>query len=217
MKPLPPVPAVTAAPSLTGLPNDVLVDHILSELTIFDVLRLRRVRPSFHPARHSTLTTAQTNKFFNQLTRHAIVWTRLLRGAPAPLPPLPPDIRAPSAAQLERRAARAHALDAAWHAPRPALHAWTCNAWFAVEGLALLPGGHFLVASVADTEKNEWAVVVYAMDTAESVIVAPLSKTRTEGRAENLTARYADVGGVESVVVMYTTREWQDPGSVDSS
>ncbi|KIP03150.1 hypothetical protein PHLGIDRAFT_498120 [Phlebiopsis gigantea 11061_1 CR5-6] len=194
--------------SLDALPNDVLVDHVFKYLDVQDILRLR-----------------QASRFFDALTRHVVVWKRLLQSTSSLVPPLlrpknPPAAES-SAHDLERIVVSAHALDKAWQNPAAAPRQWHFNAHWSVREMAVVPGGEFLVASVSDgadsgTKENECAVVVYAMDTRSTTVVVPVIWLSTPGVAHDLSARSLCMDKVDGIAVTYVNREWEDVRYTDS-
>ena len=123
-----------------------------------------------------------------------------------------------SAYDLERVVVSAHKLDRAWRSPAPTLRQWQFNAHWAIHEMTPVPGGEFLVASVrgGDNEEKERAVVVYAMDTQSTTVVAPLIWLPTPGVAYHLSACYLSVDDVAGMLVTYVSREWEDAKYADS-
>ncbi|OBZ79396.1 hypothetical protein A0H81_00015 [Grifola frondosa] len=141
-----------APSSLDRLTNDILVDQIFSYLSVEDVLCIRMV-----------------SRLYYNLTHHPIIWKRLLRCADVPLPPLPPTARHSypklTGLEAERLLTRALSVQKNWmqQEPKP-FSIWSFNAHHVVLAMTLLPGGHHLVASVADRQRCHHSLVVFVMD-----------------------------------------------------
>ncbi|KAJ3005620.1 hypothetical protein NUW54_g4259 [Trametes sanguinea] len=156
---------------LDRLPNDVLLDGVMSYLDIFDILRPRRASTNVM-YRHPALIIGflvQVSKLYYELTHHAAVWKRLLRHTDVPLPPLPPTARHTpsrmSGFEVERLLCRAYSQHINWskHNPR-CFSEWTFNSHHRVLEMALVPGGRYLVASVTDPMETTYSLVVFAID-----------------------------------------------------
>ncbi|KAI8974769.1 hypothetical protein BD414DRAFT_424052 [Trametes punicea] len=179
---------------LDRLPNDVLIDGVMSYLDILDILRLRRV-----------------SWLYYQLTHHAAVWKRLLRSANIPLPPLPPTARHTPAQmtglEVERLLCRAYSLDLNWRrrSPRCILE-WQLNAYHRVLEMVLLPGGRYLVASVTDPSEEQYSLVVYTVD--PPALSKPIAKTGTEMKAYALRAKFVTIKGQKSLAIAYIRRTY---------
>lgn len=73
--------------------------------------------------------------------------------------------------------------------------------------MVLLPGSQYLVASVSDASRQDWAVSIYVMDSRYNVI--PIAKIPTRTKAYNLHAKYLTVNGVHGIGLSYVTRDWR--------
>ncbi|OSD04965.1 hypothetical protein PYCCODRAFT_1362559 [Trametes coccinea BRFM310] len=179
---------------LDRLPNDVLLDGIMSYLDIFDILRLRRV---------STL--------YYELTHHAAIWKRLLRQADVPLPPLPPTARhTPSrmnSFEVERLLCRAYSHHFNWSGYKPRCFSeWTFNSHHRVLEMVWVPGGRYLVASVTDPTETKYSLVIFTVDINKRC--RPIAKTDTQTKAYGLRVKYVTVRGEKSLAVAYLRREY---------
>ncbi|KAI0641292.1 hypothetical protein C8Q79DRAFT_989779 [Trametes meyenii] len=180
--------------SLDRLPNDILLDGIMSYLDVVDIIRLR-----------------QASKLYYELTHHGALWKRLLRTADIPLPPLPPTSRHTpkhmTGLEAERIMCRAYSLNRNWNSTRPrCLHEWFFPAYHRVLEMTLLPGGRYLVASVCDSHAQRYSLIVYAIDTFGRS--RPIAKTETTTKAYSIRAKYVTLKGRKSVAIAYLRREY---------
>ncbi|KAI0340012.1 hypothetical protein BDW22DRAFT_1335076 [Trametopsis cervina] len=186
--------------SLNILPNDILVDVVFTYLSVRDILRMRRV-----------------SKLYYQLTHHPVIWKRLLRTSHLPIPPLPPTSRHSlenlTGLEAERLLTRAHSLDKIWRWSPPEsgegdlYERWEFDAQRHVAHMVLLPGSQYLVASVSDATRQDWALIIYVLDSRYNVI--PIAKTDTRTKAYNLQAKYLTVNGVHGITISYVRRDWR--------
>ncbi|KZT18699.1 hypothetical protein NEOLEDRAFT_1143063 [Neolentinus lepideus HHB14362 ss-1] len=184
--------------TLDALPFDVLIDHILSLLEVKDILALRT-----------------TNKFFSNLTREAAIWKRLFNHYPSPLPPVPPTIRYSlgkmSAKETETLLSRAMTFSKNWGSPEPTpynIHSF--DAYYNVLSMTILPGGHYLVASVCTAGRTRYYVTLFALDNPTPKGFAyPLATMPVKTRAYDLHAKYMYINKFNShaIVVSYTRRQ----------
>ncbi|KAI0937436.1 hypothetical protein AcV5_005347 [Taiwanofungus camphoratus] len=196
------------------LTNDILVDQVFIYLDVFEILRLRQV-----------------SKLYYYLTHHAALWKRLLLWTDVPLPPLPPTTRHSlqnlNGMETERLLLRAISLDRSWKSNEPKyLYDWSFNAHHDVLSMVLLPGGQYLVASVADRVQKHYAIVVFAMDHRTAGAV-PLAKTPTTTKAFHLQAKYMTIKEERGIVISYVRRDYKHfrdrrkgpfaPGAIDIS
>ncbi|KAI0692045.1 hypothetical protein BC835DRAFT_1278331 [Cytidiella melzeri] len=183
---------------LDSLPNDILVDCVFAHLNVQDILRLRRV-----------------SKLYYHLTHHTAIWKRLLRQAEILLPPLPPTSRHSlqnlTGLEAERLLTRAYSLDKIWRWRTPELYEkWGFDAYHHVAHMVLLPGSQYLVASVSDFTRQDWALVIYALDSRYNVI--SIAKTGTVTKGYNLQAKYLTVNGEHGITISYVRRDWRRRG-----
>ncbi|CCL99060.1 uncharacterized protein FIBRA_01071 [Fibroporia radiculosa] len=179
------------------LPNDVLVDQVLSYLDLPDLLALRRVSVLFY-----------------ELTHHTVIWKRLLRRTDVVIPPIPPTARYTlphlTGLDLERLLLRAISVERRWSDPSfNEIQPWTFNAHHRICSMVALPGGPYLIASVCDHGSNHYSLVVFVTDYSRGGVI-PLAKTRTKTKAYHLQARYLTVNGKRSIVIAYVRKEYKN-------
>lgn len=182
--------------TLDDLPFDILVDHILSLLDVKDVLSLRR-----------------TNKFFSTLTQEAAIWKRLLEQHRGPRPPLPPTARHSlgqmHAFEAERQLSRALTFTRNWASPEPTPYdTYSFDTHFRVHNMTILPGGHFLVASVSTKGRTKFEVVLFALDYRSKGRQAyPLATVSVKTKAYDMQAKYMYIGEEHGIAISYTRRQ----------
>lgn len=129
--------------------------------------------------------------------------------------------------ETERLLLRAISLDRSWKSNEPKyLYDWSFNAHHDVLSMVLLPGGQYLVASVADRVQKHYAIVVFAMDHRTAGAV-PLAKTPTTTKAFHLQAKYMTIKEERGIVISYVRRDYKHfrdrrkgpfaPGAIDIS
>lgn len=153
----------------------------------------------------------KVSKLYYHLTHHAVIWKRLVLRTTLPLPPLPPTARHSlknlSGLEAERLLTRAHSLDKIWRLNPDLFDQWMFDAYDHVAHMVLLPGSQYMVASVSDVDRQDWALVVYVLDSKYNVI--PIAKTPTRTKAYNLQAKYLTINGVHGIGVSYVIRDWR--------
>ncbi|KAL4248406.1 hypothetical protein ABKN59_006837 [Abortiporus biennis] len=179
--------------SLARLTNDIIIDHIYAQLDVYGILAMRRV-----------------SKLFYYLTLEAIVWKRLLLKVDFPLPPLPPTSRysysSLTSIEAERILRKALSIEKNWRQDCPNYYdRWQFEAHHRVHGMFILPGGHYLVASVSDRACVQYFIMVFSMDH-PSHRALPLCKMQTDTKAFGLHAKYLTIGGERSIVFSYVQR-----------
>ncbi|KAI0784543.1 hypothetical protein C8Q75DRAFT_724237 [Abortiporus biennis] len=179
--------------SLARLTNDIIVDHIYARLDFYDILTMRGV-----------------SKLFYYLTLEAVVWKRLLLKVDFPLPPLPPTSRhsfsSLTSIEAERLLRKGLSIEKNWRQECPNYYdRWQFEAHHRVHGMFILPGGHYLVASVSDHACLQYFIMVFSMDH-RSHRALPLCKTRTSTKAFGLHAKYLTIKGERSIVFSYVQR-----------
>lgn len=126
------------------------------------------------------------------------------------LPPVPPTRRHSYSMirpiESERLLTRAISLKKTWDMkiPKP-VDDWSFDAHHVIAQMVLLPGSHYLVASVCDRSYDNWAIVIYAMDHRYGGAVA-LAKTPTYTKAYNLQAKYLTIKNNHSMAISYVRR-----------
>ncbi|GJE92198.1 F-box protein [Phanerochaete sordida] len=180
--------------SIDVLPNDVLVDGVFDYLDVVEILRLRRA-----------------SKLYYHLTHHAVVWKRLLQRCSLPLPPLPPTARHNlenlTGLECERLLTRAHSVDKIWRTSPKFYDLWRFDAYYQIAHMTMLPGGQYLVASVCDRDREDWWVVVYALDSRYNAV--PVLREATRSKAYHLTAKYLTLNGVHGIMLSFVVRLWK--------
>ncbi|KAI0325658.1 hypothetical protein GY45DRAFT_208455 [Cubamyces sp. BRFM 1775] len=183
------------ANSLDGLPNDVILEGIMSHLEIWDVLTLRQV-----------------NKRFYELSHHAWLWKRmLLHSTDIPLPPLPPTSRHTpahmSGVEAETLLCRAYSLDLNWRKRSPrCLSEWNFDPFHHIVEMTQSPGGRYLVACITDPQHKRYSIGVYAMR-----ILGPprlIAKLKTETKAYGIRVKYVTIKGEKSLAIAFLQREY---------
>ncbi|KAI0340010.1 hypothetical protein BDW22DRAFT_1360487 [Trametopsis cervina] len=179
-------------PCIQRLPDEVLVDLIFSYLDVEDILHLRQVC-----------------KWLYDLTHQAVVWKRVLKriSTRIPTPPTPRyAFEHLTAANAESLVVQALSLESNWHRDVPDLQTRSFRFQHNVAEMVVLPGGHYLVASVSDPKRTQWDVMVCALDPRYGVV--PIAKSPTKTKAYNLQARYSTVNGVSGITIAYVRRDW---------
>jgi hypothetical protein len=74
----------------------------------------------------------------------------------------------------------------------------------------LLPGSQYLVASVSDSTRQDWFLMIYALDNRYNVI--PITRVPTITKAYNLQAKYLTINGVHGITISYVRRDWRRRG-----
>ncbi|GBE77151.1 predicted protein [Sparassis crispa] len=74
--------------------------------------------------------------------------------------------------------------------------------------MAMLPGGHYIVASVTDNARSRYSLIIFVMDStlAGAWVVA---RTDTFTKAYHLQAKYMTIGGERGIVVAYIRRNYR--------
>ncbi|PIL35620.1 hypothetical protein GSI_02348 [Ganoderma sinense ZZ0214-1] len=180
---------------LDRLPNDVLVDVVFTYLSVFDIIRMRRV-----------------SRLYYELTHHAAVWKRLLRCTSVPLPPAPLTPKRPlskiSGLEAERLVTRAYSLDSNWRRHNPkALREWSFDAQRRIIAMSLLPGGDYLVASTANRADDRHNLVVFSMNTPGAPTALAALETTTKAYA--IQAKYMTIKKERTIVIAYIHREYR--------
>ncbi|KAL6301301.1 hypothetical protein BKA93DRAFT_828413 [Sparassis latifolia] len=181
---------------ISKLSHDTLVDQVFIYLDVFDILRLRLV-----------------NKLYYYLTHHTAIWKRFLRNAEVPLPPLPPTSRYSlqniNGLEAERVVLRGVSLEERWkNNDLNYMQSWEFYAHHHILSMAMLPGGHYIVASVTDNARSRYSLIIFVMDStlAGAWVVA---RTDTFTKAYHLQAKYMTIGGERGIVVAYIRRNYR--------
>ncbi|KAH8119739.1 hypothetical protein DFH11DRAFT_1539026 [Phellopilus nigrolimitatus] len=180
-----------------SLPEEIIVDEIISLLHVRDILRLRRV-----------------NKTMCMLTKKPAVWKRLLPHIPniqQPLAPLPPtkmyNLKNLTSHDMETIVTRAFTYDKRWK--DGVIRPWSISGGlthYNILEMVLLPGGHFLVSSVL-TAIGDYGIAIWSMDHPATQRLAPLIFRNTEVKAYGIKARYMKVLGEKGISIAFL-RKW---------
>ncbi|KAH9884661.1 hypothetical protein C8Q73DRAFT_660798 [Cubamyces lactineus] len=188
---------VGVVPKRTVLCDDLIVDNIMTQLSIEEIAKLRQV-----------------SKQFWQCSTEAAVWKRRLERQRHYLPPVPPTARYSleniSAVEAERLLTRIKSLAKAWdvHEP-PALHNWRFDARHAeVTEMALLPGGQYIVASVKDLARGTFSIRVFTADFQYSM-ARPIATMEIPTKAIELKAKYMTFRGKPGIMIVYIRRDYR--------
>ena len=114
---------------------------------------------------------------------------------------------------IETWISRAVSLDTNWKKKEPKpKQVLSYETYFKTLSMVLLPGGHFLVASVRDKNGN-YGLLLWVMDhpAIEHGGAIPLVWRDTEVKAYNLQARYTTVGGVRGISIAFLRKWHKDP------
>ncbi|KAF8559892.1 hypothetical protein OG21DRAFT_1502235 [Imleria badia] len=180
-------------PCLNALSDDILME-VFSYLDIEDIFSLRRV-----------------SKLYYNLTHQGIIWKNFLKRIGSNAPQRPPSHRhSPqylTSFEAERLVTRAISLQKNWLSPNPCpLSRDSFQIHRLIQSMVLLPGGKYMVASVCNTAKTHYSLIVFALDHRIGGVV-PLAETPVKRKAYNLKARYMNIDGKPSIVIAYVRRK----------
>ena len=153
------------------------------------------------------------------LTKKAIIWKRFLprlSNIQQPLAPLPPssayNLRSLSAIDIERIVTRAISLDSNFRKDRiTPFRSYDVQTHYMIQHMALLPGGHYLVASVR-TRPGEYGLMVWAMEHHLQHRPVPIAFRHTEVKAYSLQARYMTIQGQKGICVAFLRKKHKVKG-----
>ncbi|KAL6303938.1 hypothetical protein BKA93DRAFT_734009 [Sparassis latifolia] len=181
---------------ISNLSHDTLVDQIFIYLDVFDILRLRLV-----------------NKLYYYLTHHTAIWKRFLQNAEVPLPLLPPTSRYSlqniNGLEAERVVLRGVSLEERWKSGNlDYMFSWEFYAHHHILSMAMLPGGHYIVASVTNNARSQYSLIIFVVDStlAGAWVVA---RTDTITKAYHVQAKYMTIGDERGIVVAYIRRNYR--------
>ncbi|KAI0352198.1 hypothetical protein OH77DRAFT_1592241 [Trametes cingulata] len=180
------------------LTDDIMIDCIMRQLDVEDIAKLRQVCEQFY-----------------ECSTQAAVWKRRFERAKYRLPPLPPTERYSfaklNAVEAERLLTRISSLARRWdeEAPRYCKR-WNFNAWSQVTEMVLLPGGQYMVASVADRSWQRFSIQVFTADF-QYAQAAPIARLDIETKAFDLRAKYMTIHGVPGIVIAWVRRRYGNP------
>ena len=196
--------------NLVNLPNDVFLEEIFTRLDVWSVISVRRVRGSLS-IHLRLLIMVQVNKRLYALTHEPVIWKRFLRCMNVPLHPLPPTPRYSIAAlnnlEVERLLVRAFSLGKNFASRKPEpFFGMAVETFHHVQSMAILPGGKYLVASVREETRCQYAIIVFGLDYRIGGTLG-LAKTSTPTKAYNLQAKYMTYKGEKGIMVSYSFRD----------
>lgn len=148
------------------------------------------------------------------LTRQPAIWKRFLpylSTVDHPLAAMPPTSKYTagplSALAIERFVTRAVSLDNNWRgdSPRP-FDTRSYETYHKVLAMVLLPGGHYMIASVVD-RVGQYAIMVWAMDHPALGGPIPLAIRYTDVKAYHLQAKYMTVGGRKGIAIAFLRKK----------
>lgn len=197
------------------LADDTIIDCIFVHLPVKDILAMRavcRLSHLRHILRLHTHPATQVSKLFYALSHHPAIWKRMLVNCATPLPPLPPtrmhSLGKLSAFESERLTIRALSFDKNWRSesPIPFRHrAIESKEGDCVLEMALVPGGHYMVASQAPYGKYFHRLTLYTLDNKAGACI-PIAEMRTGTKAYGVQARYTAYKGQQGIMISYTRR-----------
>jgi hypothetical protein len=101
-------------------------------------------------------------------------------------------------------------IDDNWRSSAPKLYrVQQLRAHNQVQGMAILPGGKYLITSV-DSGCRRYAIMVFVLDRPGGEGM-PLAKTPTKSKAYNLQAKYMTYNGTQGIMIAYLRRKFKGP------
>ncbi|TBU41279.1 hypothetical protein BD309DRAFT_1020833 [Dichomitus squalens] len=178
------------------LNDDIILDSILPDLNLEDIVSVRQV-----------------NNQLRRCSNEPAVWKRVLTHTERQLPPVPPTERYSlaniSQIEAERLLTRSLSLPKRWNQHRPQhFRRWEIEAQRKVLEMALLPGGHYLVATVADRNPMRYCIEVYTSDFNYSMGF-PIARLTTPSKAFHLRAKYLSIHGRPGIAIAYIRRNYR--------
>ncbi len=202
------------------LVDDVIINYIIPELDVPDIHNLRQVSPLVLPFEVLLVVPAfaadpipKVDTQFRNCTTDPVVWKRMLEHTQYQLPPLPPTKRYSfanlSSTEAERLFTRASTLKRYWDkAQVPCARRWDIDSHRIVLEIALLPGGQYLVAAMADRSRTRFSIEVFTSDFDYS-LGFPLARLESSTKAFDLRAKYMTIHGEQGIVIGYVTRTYR--------
>jgi hypothetical protein len=137
-----------------------------------------------------------------------------------PLPPLPPTARHSLSGlkglEAERLVSQAVSLNDNWRQGKPRLYrSRAIRAWWDILHMAIVPGGHYMIASTCVRGNDHYAIMLYSMDGPKSA-AEPLARLKTGNKPYCLSTKYATIGGVPGVTFAYLRRRLLHPYAKES-
>ncbi|KAK0444549.1 uncharacterized protein EV420DRAFT_1002452 [Desarmillaria tabescens] len=190
-----------------ALPPEILLEHIFPLLPLHNLLALRSV-----------------DKRFFYITHDFVVWRRMFKRSHLPLPLIHPPFQYTPARDhhVERAFIRACSLEKNWRIEPCILKAYILETpGDKVLEVALLPGGKYLVASMADVKNYQYYLAVFDADETPETRNNLLAKIILPSRAYQLRARFMHYQGEQRIIVFYVRRGFpsgalysQDPSTL---
>ncbi|KAI0058457.1 hypothetical protein BV25DRAFT_1902163 [Artomyces pyxidatus] len=184
-------PAFSPKNNFLSLNTDILVDMIFCELSVRDILCLRR-----------------TCKLLYQLSHQPVIWKRLLLKYPIPINPLPPSVvysmSSLSGFEAERLVVRAMGVTANWKSEIPRLFkAWRFPMWSDISSIKLVPGGKYALVSVC--RGYQYAISLCILDHRVKIAYT-MSMLGTGTKAYNIELKYMRYKGVLGLTLAFMRR-----------
>ncbi|TFY68765.1 hypothetical protein EVG20_g3431 [Dentipellis fragilis] len=182
--------------TVTGLPDDLLIDRVFLCLSLRDILRLRQVC-----------------KLFSELTRTPRLWKQILRSVKFALPPLPPigpySFANLGSIEIERLIVCSLTLDANWRSEKPIISKGSVHAIDAhheVLSMKLLPGGQYMIALVHDAKEKSYALMLFVMGH-EIFNARRIANWSVETKPYHIEAKYMPHKGEMGIMIAYVRCE----------
>ncbi|PBK61641.1 hypothetical protein ARMSODRAFT_964802 [Armillaria solidipes] len=192
---------------IRALPPEILLELIFPLLSLCDLLALRAV-----------------DKSFFYITHDFVVWRRMAKRFRFPLPLIHPPFQHTPARDyhLERALIRAYSLEKNWKIGPCIRFTYLIETPAEkVLEVALLPGGKYLIASMADVNDYKYYLAVFDVDETPKHRNNLLAKITLPSRAYQLRARFMHYQGEQCIVVFYVRRGYptgalysQDPSTM---
>ncbi|KAK0192401.1 hypothetical protein F5146DRAFT_1190248 [Armillaria mellea] len=189
-----------------ALPPEILLELVFPLLSLCDLLALRAV-----------------DKSFFYITHDFVVWRRMAKKFRFPLPLIHPPFQHTPARDyhLERALIRAHSLETNWKIGPCIRFTYLIETPAEkVLEVALLPGGKYLIASMADINDCQYYLAVFDVDETPEHRNNLLAKIPLPSRAYQLRARFMHYQGEQRIIAFYVRRSFptgalysQDPST----
>ncbi|KAK0489503.1 hypothetical protein EDD18DRAFT_1189544 [Armillaria luteobubalina] len=175
-----------------ALPPEILLDLIFPLLSLSDLLALRAV-----------------DKSFFYITHDFVAWRRLAKRFHLPIPLIHPSFQHTPARDyhLEQALLRAFTLEKNWKmGPCIRFTYLVETPGEKVLEVALLPGGKYLIASMADVNDHQYYLAVFDVNEKPKHRNNLLAKIPLPSRAYQLRARFMHYQGEQRIIVFYVRR-----------
>ncbi|KAG7446726.1 uncharacterized protein BT62DRAFT_83554 [Guyanagaster necrorhizus] len=177
---------------ILALPPEVLLELIFPRLSLRDLLALR-----------------SANKSFFYLTHDFMLWKRMLKKVHLPLPLSHPPFQHTPARDhhLERALIRASSLEKNWIVEPCIRFTYILETpGDKVLEVSLLPGGKYLVASMADVKDYRYYLAIFDVDETPAERNNLLAKIALPSRAYHLRAKFMHYQGEQRIMIFYVRR-----------